>query len=525
MAIGEIWQITREYDGLAGAGGVKDVSRQLSEALARSKRKVNVVLPLYGFMDPEGLGFKQEKFSLDIAIPYVGFDRRELVRVWSRKGLVDIYLLDAQRFQEKRSVYTYTVEDEAENPLHHQGAAHGDYFAMNILLQKAAIDLMICLKRRPDIIHCHDGHTALLPAMVREKEGYRQYFRNTGIVVTIHNAGIGYHQEVGDLPFAENVTGLPGRVIHENLLGGKFDPFLAASSYAVLNTVSENYARELRETDDDALTGWLGHHLLTKGVALTGVTNGINPEDFNTKKPDELSLAAGYCPKKGDLKGKKTCRKNLIKAIAEKSLGSIDQQGTLSRKYNLPLFTFIGRLTPQKGVDKLIEALRTLLPLDKKFQFLVLGTGAKELEDELIELTRDKNNQGRLCVLRGFDPQLANQIYAAGDFFLIPSRYEPCGLTDYIAQLFGNIPIVHHVGGLVKVRHGETGIAYEEHSSAALMGAMQLALQLYFDQPETMEEIQKKSIRQIDQLYTWDRVMEKYIALYEEALNLAATTT
>ncbi len=520
VAIREIWQITREYDGLAGAGGVKDVSRQLAEALARSKRKVSVVLPRYGFMDPEVLGFSLAQPSFDIAIPYVGIERREPVRIWLRKDLVDIYLVESDRFSEKRAVYTYTAEDEADNPMHRQGAAHGDYFAMNILLQKTAIDLMICLEKRPDIIHCHDGHTALLPAMIREKEGYQQYFSKTGVVVTIHNAGIGYHQEVDDLPFAETVTGLPARVIHANLLGGNFDPFLTAASYAVLNTVSENYARELRETADDALTGWLGHQLLLKGVRLAGITNGINPADFDPQQPENLSLAAGFCPKTGDFKGKKSCRKNLVRAIAAKSLTTVVQEGTLNRKYNLPLFTFIGRLTPQKGVDKLIEALRTLLPLDKKFQFLILGTGPKELEEELVDLTRDKKNRGRLCVLRGFDPGLANQIYAAGDFFLIPSRYEPCGLTDYIAQLFGNIPIVHRVGGLIKVIHGETGLAYEEHSSAALMGAMQLALQLYFEQPEIMVEIQQKSIRHIEENYTWDRVMEKYLALYAEALKL-----
>ncbi|MCG2823632.1 MAG: glycogen/starch synthase, partial [Desulfobulbaceae bacterium] len=286
-AINNVWMLTREYDGLAGAGGVKDVARQLAEALARSGRTVSVVLPLYGFMDPKQLGFAALDLGFDIDMDYAGEPRREYVRIFAKKenpspkkGTLAIYLIDAARYLEKKSVYTYTAEDEALDPLHHQGSGHFDYFAMNVLLQKAAAALMIRLKERPEIIHCHDGHTAILPAMLREAEGFRHYFAETGCVVTIHNAGTGYHQEVGDLPFAEAITGLPGSLITANLLDNKFDPFLAASTYAVMNTVSENYARELRETDDDALTGMLGHRLLARGVVLKGVTNGINPADF-----------------------------------------------------------------------------------------------------------------------------------------------------------------------------------------------------------------------------------------------------
>jgi starch synthase len=116
----------------------------------------------------------------------------------------------------------------------------------------------------------------------------------------------------------------------------------------------------------------------------------------------------------------------------------------------------------QKGVDILISALDALLQADKKFQVLILGSGTKDLEKRLIRLARKKENNGRICLLLGYDSLLANQIYAAGDFFLIPSRYEPCGLTDYIAQLAGNLPIVHHVGGLVKVEDGVTGFAFKD---------------------------------------------------------------
>ncbi|MEJ2691415.1 MAG: glycogen/starch synthase [Deltaproteobacteria bacterium] len=284
-----IWMISREYEGLAGAGGVKDVCRQAAEAFARSGHKIHVVLPCYGFIDPEQKGFRRNSATFTVDMPYVGVERREQLSVWEKKSAgVKLYLLDGERFREKNNVYTYTEADEEKNPLNRRGTGHFDYFATNVLLQKGAIALIIESGGRPDIIHCHDGHTALLPAMIREIEGFRHYFHRTGCVVTIHNAGQGYHQEVGDLPFAQTISSLPQRVIFGNLLNGAFDPLMAAADYAVLNTVSENYAYELQETVQDSLTGWLGHKLLARGVRLRGITNGINPTDFDPRHPEKL---------------------------------------------------------------------------------------------------------------------------------------------------------------------------------------------------------------------------------------------
>jgi starch synthase len=513
--INNIWMVTREYDTLAGVGGVKDVSRQLSEALAQTGRRVNVIMPLYGFIDPNKEEFKPLGLTFDIDMPYVGMERRERVTIWVRKQTrVTIYLAEAQRYKEKRSIYAYTTEEEAEDADHKKGTGHYDYFAMNVLLQKAAIALMICLSEKPDIIHCHDGHTALLPAMIREIEGYRHYFQKTGTVVTIHNAGTGYHQEIGDLAFAQTVTGLPSKLILENKLNGSFDPLLAASTYAKINTVSENYARELRETDADGLTGWLGHKLISRDISLGGITNGINPKDFDLSKPEKLGLPASYSPGKGDFTGKAVCREHFIKTLIKKR-SAVTRYGTLDAKKKLPLFTLIGRFTEQKGVDKLLGALEALLPMDKKFQVAILGTGTAA-----IKIAQNKTYKGRVCLLLGFDSLLANQIYAAGDFFLVPSMFEPCGLTDYIAQLFGNIPIVHHIGGLVKVIDDVTGFAYKDHSSASLMAAMQRAIKTFHDDPKKINRIRKTAVQNIHKQYTWEIIVNKYIDLYGQALAL-----
>jgi starch synthase len=526
MQINKIWMVTREYNGLAGSGGVKDVCRQLAEALVRAKKRVTVVLPLYGFMDPEQCELKPLALSFSVDMNYAREERRETVRIWQRRyNGVQLYLIDADRYREKRGIYTYTAEEEEANPVSRQGSAYIDYFAMNILLQKATLALCVLLAEKPDVIHCQDAHTAVLPAMIREQEGYRHYFRHTGALVTIHNAGFGYHQEVGDLPFAKEICGLPFRFILDHLLDGKFNPFLAASPFAVLNTVSENYARELQQTDDDALTGWLGHRLLTRGVHLEGVTNGINPADFAPgcevgMSAAELGLAATYDPAEGELAGKRTCKEALLRAIEKDNIDGIQQSGSLNFTPEQPLFTMIGRLTTQKGVDVLAPALHALLDRDDRFQVLIQGTGAPEIEEDLMTLATSDTNRGRICFMRGYNATLANQIYAAGDFFLIPSRYEPCGLTDFIAQLAGNIPIVHHVGGLVKIIDGVTGFAYQDHTPAALMTAMAGAMSVFRDQPAVIRTMQKEAVLNIFEHYTWDKVIEHYLRLYQEAVRM-----
>ncbi len=519
--IKNIWMLTREYNSIAGAGGVKDVSRQLAEALARLKKSVTVILPCYGFMDPKKLGFSRESLSFEVEMNYTAEDRRELVTLWKQKLQgVTIYLVDADRYREKRSIYTYTAEDKASNPDQIPGSSHFDYFAMNILLQKAALDLMIILDQKPDIIHCQDGHAAILPAMLREGTGYRHYFTGTGAIVTIHNAGHGHHQEVGDLPFAHAICGLPYNLIHNNLLNGSFNPFLAASTFALLNTVSENYARELRETDDDVMTGWLGHRLMTRGIRLEGITNGFNSADFDTTKTKKLGLPAPYNPAMRELAGKKVCRQKLIQMLAKQKTKGIKRYGNLDDNRAQPLFTLIGRLMAQKGLDILIAALDALLQADKEFQVLILGSGTPDLEQRLIRLARKKENKGRMCLLTGYDSLLANHIYAAGDFFLIPSRYEPCGLTDYIAQLAGNLPVVHHVGGLIKVEDGVTGFAFKDYSSGALMTAMTRAMRTFRNTPEKIIDMQEAAAKRINEKYSWDNIVHRYLELYAKALDM-----
>jgi len=155
---------------------------------------------------------------------------------------------------------------------------------------------------------------------------------------------------------------------------------------------------------------------------------------------------------------------------------------------------------------------------EKQMQLLVLGSGDTKFEAQLVRLTTEKMLEGRVCFLQGFSPEIANRVYAAGDFFVIPSRFEPCGLTDFIAQLFGNIPVVHHVGGLVKVIDNVTGLAYTGQFPDDLFNGLRRALDLYKDKPR-LRRMQRCAVEEIRRHYTWDKVMHKYLDLYQQAIK------
>lgn len=509
-----ILMVAREYRGIAEAGGVKDVVTGLSRALVKKGMEVFVIIPRYGFVSIDGL--EPLPWRISIPMDYANEERSEDVefRLLVQDG-VYVVLVEAERFVEKQGVYTYTAQEEAREPWKRRGEGHFDYFAMNVLLQKAALSFCMLKGIRPSVIHCHDGHTALTPAMARTIIGFAPYFLSTRFAVTIHNAGLGYHQEVADIPFAKAITGLSNGVIASSMLNAAFDPLLACADYAAIATVSPNYARELQETDLDAMTGWLGHVLKARGVIIKGITNGIEPNEFDSRRPETLHLPAAFDVLSGDLSGKKAARQRLLDVIARSDVSRVRIHGALNDMPDAPLLTMVSRLTEQKGIDVLIPALSRLLSEDLHVQCVVMGAGKEEFERELAQLAWRNDYAGRVAVCLGFDQALANLVYAAGDFFLIPSRYEPCGLTDFIAQLMGNLPIVRATGGLVKVLDGVTGFSYVEHRSDALMEAVRRAIHVFRTDRVGLMKMQRQAVQHIYDHYTWEKVANKYLDFYE----------
>jgi starch synthase len=509
-----VWHVAREYAGIAEAGGVKDVVRGLAEAYARAGGGTSVVLPFYGFLreaTPWGdtlRGDTVASFSLMLPDQDRGnafFEEGVRIIAVHRDG-VRLLFVDSPRFSRIRGVYTYTTEDERENKWRKKGSGHWDFHQLNLILQRSALEAALILDDPPRVFHCHDGHTAFLPSLLREDPRYAERLSGTASLVTIHNAGPGYHQDVWSMDFARLLTGLPAASLEKGALNGTVDPLLLAGFYARLVTVSPQYARELLAEKGTELSGGLGRMFRERSVPLEGITNGIDPGPWDPRHPEMTGLPFRFDPSTGDLEGKRRCRTLMLER-----LGIPAAAGPSG-----PLYAFVGRLAGQKGIDILYDSLRDLTRRGRGCMFVVLGQGEKDIEAMLAALAAEPVMADRFVFVPRYDPSLASLIYAASDFFLIPSAYEPCGLTDFIAQLFGSIPVVHRVGGLLKVRDGETGFCYDEQSVRALTAAVDRTTLLFEEEPQTLDRIRRTAFREVLTLHTWDRVLaDSYLPLYE----------
>jgi starch synthase len=506
-----VWHVAREYAGIAEAGGVKDMVRGLAEAQARSGIDVTVVLPLYGFARERLVSGSHPVASFSVPLPDLEtWSRREDEPVTVREapaGQVRLLLVDSPRFAAKRDVYTWTAEDERENQHKRKGTGHWDVHHLNLLLQRGALEAAVALGEPPAVFHCHDGHAAFLPAIAREDEGIAPRLRASGMVVTLHNAGTGYHQEIWDPRVAGLLTGLDEAVIAKGLLNGTADPFLLSSLYARINTVSEDYAAELIAERESELAGGLGRAYRERGVPLIGITNGVDGDAWDPRHPERTGLPSGFDPGEGDLEGKRRCRQTLVARRGPRAALEHPDQ---------PLFAFVGRLTAQKGVDVLQASIRMLARDGDCPPFVVLGTGETAAEGSLHALERDLG--GRFAFVAAWDPSLADLIYAAADYLVLPSVYEPCGLADFHGQVVGAVPLVHAVGGLRKVRDGETGFAYGNQDPSTLAAAMRRCVRIHREEPAKLDAIRRRAFREIFERHTWERVhREGYLPLYRAA--------
>ena len=510
-----VWHVTREYAGFAEAGGVKDVVRGLAEAHARAGGTPTVVMPLYGFMRREAAGqppVAQFTFSLpDQDRQNAFFEEPVRVHAMGSDG-VRLLLVDSPRYSALRDVYTYTAADEAENHWRKKGTGHWDSHQLNLILQRAALESALALGEVPDVFHCHDGHTSFLPALLREDARFAGPLRSSASVVTIHNAGKGYHQEVWDPSFAGLLTGLPAEVIEPGAAqrhGRSLSPGRQVCPPGDrLRAVRAGAAGRARAGDERR--PWKGpagaghppgrHHQRNRSITVGP------PLSAEVRDPFPIRPVLGGPGRKEEVAPGSRGKGRRCRAL-------------LFPNPTGPLYAFVGRLTGQKGIDVLFHALEILVQGGGDRRFVVLGTGEKEKEAMLGWLAAQPGTGGRLVFLPRYDPALASLIYAASDFFLVPSTYEPCGLTDFIAQLMGSIPLVHHVGGLVKIRDGETGFSYREQNHAALAAAVERTSRLFAEEPRLLEAIRRRAFEEIFSLHTWDRVLaDSYLPLYESAV-------
>jgi starch synthase len=471
---------TSELTPLAKTGGLADVNAALAAYLHRSGHDVRVLMPLYSSIDrsaldilpvdylqnmPMRIGHREGRYSIDTAhLP--GTD-------------LPLYLLRCPELYDRGTIYT----------------ADADEHLRFILLSRAAIEMCQSMGFAPDIFHCHDWHTALIPLYLKSRYLWDRLFAATKSVLTIHNIG---YQGVVNASVLDDL-GLEGAVheLHrEDLALGRINFLKTGVLHAdLLTTVSPTYAREIQGEEYGM---GLQHLLQTRNDSLVGILNGVDYTEWNPAT-DKL-IPATYTRR--NLSGKKTCKLALMQEMGLE--GGVRQ----------PLIGMVTRLTGQKGID-LIQRLIPALLQQRNFSLVVLGSGEPRYERFFVWLK--DSFPDRVAFYRGYSNALAHWIEAGADMFLMPSLYEPCGLNQMYSLRYGTVPIVRETGGLADsvqlydplTKTGD-GIVFRNFNEAGLGSAIGTALDLYSDRPvwrRMMQNGMKKD-------FSWERQGQQYIDLF-----------
>ncbi|GAB2538937.1 glycogen synthase GlgA [Gracilibacillus alcaliphilus] len=458
-------------------GGLGDVIGALPKELVKKGTEVAVVLPYFTKLPQQYKEACQDLFHFTVNVgwreQYCGVKRLTMNKV-------DYYFIDNRYYFDREGLYGYFDD--------------GERFAF---FQMAAIELMEQIEFIPDIFHANDYHTAMIPFLIKEKYHWINAYQSIRTVLTIHNMEFQgrYNPEI-----LLDLFGMGMERFYDGAV--RFDNdvnFLKAGiQYADrVNTVSPSYAVEIQTTD-------FGHGL--DGILrmeqnkLRGIVNGIDYE-INNPETDEL-LFANFS--KENLAGKKENKRELQKLLG------------LPVQEDVPLIAVVSRLTRQKGFPLVLQELDHMLQLD--VQFALLGTGDSDLEDQFRNF--DEGYPDKCAITIDFDLQLAQQLYAGADIFLMPSAFEPCGLSQMISMRYGTLPVVHEVGGLKDtvvpynpIEKTGTGFGFANFSSFYLMDAVKKAVDLYNSDPETWFQLMKRAMTQD---FSWETSSEKYLELYQE---------
>ena len=475
-----VLHLTAELWPYARTGGLGQAVAGLADYQAAGGTESHVVLPLYreararaGRLEPFGDPFTVESGR-----------RLEEVRCWRQVGdkFPKTLFLEHDPSFDRPGIYGDSDGDYADNPRR---------FA---LFASAAIEIARRIGEGNLILHAHDWHAALVPVYLRRVYRDEPELQRLPAVLTVHNGGfqgvfparvlteIGLPQEMWSPDFMEWY----GRL---NFLKGRL-------RYAdMVTTVSPTHAFELL-TDVGGFG--LQHSFRALGDRLVGIRNGIDVDKWDPAY--DRDIAARFTP--DDLSGK------------VKNKAALQETWGLPRRPDVPVFGMSARLVAQKGLDQIV-ASHSLRQLDA--QFLFLGAGEAQFESALRQLAA--RYPARIAINTAFTDELEHQLLAGADFLMMPSQYEPCGLTQMRAQLYGALPVARRVGGLADtIEDGVTGILYEAYSPDAFDHAVQRAVTLYQDRP-WFTELAKGAMRKE---FSWRQPAEAYAAVYQRALAARA---
>ncbi len=464
-------------------GGLADMVGALAQALAKAGQDVRVVTPLYQGIKKKYPDLRKVdwKFNLPMELNWI---HAELWELNLARGL-KVYFVDHPDFFDRAGIYQEASVSYADN------AERFIFFA------KCVVHLARYLPWRPDVVHVHDWQTALVPALILQQRS-EGWGNPPPTCLTIHN--LAYQGVFPAEAFA--LTNLPETYFTTESCEffGLLNCLKGGIAHAdFITTVSPRYAREI--TTEEFGCG-LDGMLRERESKLIGILNGVDYAEWNTTQNPHLFKP--YSASR--LAGKKVNKLELQKLVGLPVTDAV------------PLFGTISRLAEQKGIDIQLGALAEML--NTKMQFVVLGSGAPEYERGYRDLARQF--PGKVAVRFGYDEALAHQIEAGCDFFLMPSRFEPCGLNQLYSLRYGTIPIVRATGGLddsvldwTQNAKAATGIKFSEYTSRSLAKAIRKALVL-FNQPKLLRVCQINAMK-MD--FSWEQTVEHYLEVYRKRVE------
>ncbi|WP_420263769.1 glycogen synthase GlgA [Candidatus Magnetominusculus dajiuhuensis] len=470
-------------------GGLADVAGALPAALSEIGHDVRLVLPLYYQIDPRRYKLKARKKRLSVPMGVI--------------GTVEASVMEGKLPGTQTTVYFIENEYFFGRPGGLYSTADGDGYMDNdnrfTFFSRAAIELCRSLRFRPDCVHVNDWHTAAIPVFLNTAYKDDPVFSSTATLLTIHNMlhqgefyeglmdvlGVGWeHFNYLELERDGKTNLLKGGIYHSTLI----------------NTVSESYAVEIQTPKFGAD---LDGVLRDRAADLYGVLNGVDYENWNPETDSHIS--ANYSI--DNLAGKALCKADLQKVFG------------LPQRPDVPVIGLVTRLVKQKGIDILAEAIYGILELD--VQVVLLGTGevwAHFFFGDIPNLHKDKFG----CYI-GYSNTLAHKIEAGSDFFLMPSRFEPCGLNQMYSMRYGTLPIVRAIGGLndtvenlSELDNTGTGFKFYDLTADALINTVKWAVYTYYNRKDLMECLIQRAM---SKRFTWAAAARQYEGLYRRAIE------
>ncbi len=458
----------------AVSGGLGDVAYALPKALKKKKVGVRVVMPLYSKIADQ---FRDSmKFITSISVPVAW--RNQYCGIFEAKydGVTYIFL-DNEFYFKRNDMY-----------------GEGDDIERFTFFSRAVLECIPYIDFKPDVIHCNDWQTALIPPYYKLMYFNRPGFANIKTVLTIHN--IQYQGQCG-MELLGDVFAIPTWAASMIENDGCANMLKAGIECAdKVSTVSPTYAREI-------LDPWYSYNLdgilKDKSFKLSGIVNGIDVDVYNPETDEHL--VANYSA--DDIKGKAKCKEAL-----QKDLG-------LPVKPDTPIISMVTRLAGHKGLELLKFVFDEIIERD--VQFVLLGSGEQEYEQFFHE--KSQQYPDKFAFRCGFIPSLAHQIYAGADIFLMPSKQEPCGLAQMVSLRYGTVPVVRQTGGLADtiLDAGDNGVGYtfKSYNAHDMSGAIYRALGCYYNKNEWAKLVE----RGIKTDNSWENSANSYVNLYKEAIN------